>query len=52
MGVSSAMPTRSGTAQGFAIFSEKVFEGDERHTNHLYYMGNYLSQKMENNSIM
>jgi hypothetical protein len=46
------MATGSGRAAGFAIFSEKVFEGDEGHTNHLYYMGNYLLQKMENNSIM
>jgi hypothetical protein len=42
MGVSSAMPTGSGRACGFAIFSEKVFEGSRCSSNHLYYMENYL----------
>jgi hypothetical protein len=42
MGVSSAMATGSGRAQGFAIFSEKVIEGGRSPSNHLYYMENYL----------
>jgi hypothetical protein len=46
------MPTGSGRAWGFAIFSEKVFEGGEEHANQLYYKEKYLSQKTENNSIM